>query len=153
MSKTAESEGALETRGIEPVPDAERTAKTRELFPTWVAANISVLLLTMGASLVVAYKLNFWQAVVVAIAAPVVSYGLVGLIGIAGKRGGAPGMALSRGGRGLAGRAGPRPPGGGGRRALARNHRRGRGRGRGGRRRWRAGWRPAAALRPRRRPG
>ncbi|QNS03877.1 cytosine permease [Streptomyces xanthii] len=96
MSKTAESEGALETRGIEPVPDAERTAKTRELFPTWVAANISVLLLTMGASLVVAYKLNFWQAVVVAIAAPVVSYGLVGLIGIAGKRGGAPGMALSR---------------------------------------------------------
>jgi NCS1 family nucleobase:cation symporter-1 len=96
MSKTAESEGALETRGIEPVPDAERTAKTRELFPTWVAANISVLLLTMGASLVVAYKLNFWQAIVVAIAAPIVSYGLVGLIGIAGKRGGAPGMALSR---------------------------------------------------------
>lgn len=96
MSKTAEAEGALETRGIEPVPDAERTAKTRELFPTWVAANISVLLLTMGASLVVTYKLNFWQAIVVAIAAPIVSYGLVGLIGIAGKRGGAPGMALSR---------------------------------------------------------
>ncbi|MEV5611712.1 cytosine permease [Streptomyces sp. NPDC052225] len=96
MSKTAESEGTLETRGLEPVPDAERTAKTRELFPTWVAANISVLLLTMGASLVVAYKLNFWQAIVVAIAAPIVSYGLVGLIGIAGKRGGAPGMALSR---------------------------------------------------------
>ncbi|WP_329433893.1 cytosine permease [Streptomyces sp. NBC_01280] len=96
MSKTAVSEGTLETRGIEPVPESERTARTRELFPTWVAANISVLLLTMGASLVVSYKLNFWQALVVAIAAPVVSYGLVGLIGIAGKRGGAPGMALSR---------------------------------------------------------
>ncbi|MET7536663.1 cytosine permease [Streptomyces sp. NPDC005349] len=96
MSKTAESEGALETRGIEPVPESERTARTRELFPTWVAANISVLLLTMGASLVVSYKLNFWQALVVAFAAPIVSYGLVGLIGIAGKRGGAPGMALSR---------------------------------------------------------
>ncbi|MFD8566113.1 cytosine permease [Streptomyces sp. NPDC059639] len=96
MSKTAASEGALETRGLEPVPDSERTAKTRDLFPTWVGANISVLLLTMGASLVVAYKLNFWQALVVAIAAPIVSYGLVGLIGIAGKRGGAPGMALSR---------------------------------------------------------
>jgi NCS1 family nucleobase:cation symporter-1 len=96
MSKTAESEGALETRGIEPVPESERTARTRELFPTWVAANISVLLLTMGASLVVSYKLNFWQALVVAVAAPIVSYGLVGLIGIAGKRGGAPGMALSR---------------------------------------------------------
>ncbi|MGW2443158.1 cytosine permease [Streptomyces sp. NPDC001675] len=96
MSKTAEAEGALETRGIEQVPDGERTARTRELFPTWVGANISVLLLTMGASLVVAYGLNIWQALVVAAAAPVVAYGLVGLIGIAGKRGGAPGMALSR---------------------------------------------------------
>ncbi|GGV79524.1 cytosine permease [Streptomyces thermoviolaceus] len=96
MSKTVQAEGALETRGIEQVPDAERTGRTRELFPTWVGANISVLLLTMGASLVVAYHLSFWQAVVCAVAAPVVSYGLVGLIGIAGKRGGAPGMALSR---------------------------------------------------------
>ncbi|MCW8379190.1 cytosine permease [Streptomyces justiciae] len=42
------------------------------------------------------YGLNFWQALVVGAAAPIVSYGLVGLIGIAGKRGGAPGMALSR---------------------------------------------------------
>ncbi|MFI1539124.1 cytosine permease [Streptomyces anandii] len=96
MRKTAETEGALETRGIEQVPDHERTARTRELFPTWVGANISVLLLTMGASLVVAYHLDLWQALIVATAAPVVSYGLVGLIGIAGKRGGAPGMALSR---------------------------------------------------------
>ncbi|MGW1003968.1 cytosine permease [Streptomyces sp. NPDC002520] len=96
MSKTAETEGALETRGIEQVPDHERTARPRELFPTWVGANISVLLLTMGASLVVAYHLNIWQALVVAGVAPVVSYGLVGLVGIAGKRGGAPGMALSR---------------------------------------------------------
>ncbi|MFE2045354.1 cytosine permease [Streptomyces sp. NPDC059477] len=110
MSTTAPHDGAtttaeaprsghghgLETRGIEPVPDTERTARTRELFPTWVAANISVLLLTMGASLSVAYGLNFWQALVVGVAAPVVAYGLVGLTGIAGKRGGAPGMTLSR---------------------------------------------------------
>ncbi|MEU9402562.1 cytosine permease [Streptomyces sp. SID4985] len=96
MSKTAARESALETRGIEPVPDHERTARTRGLFPTWVGANISVLLLTMGASLVVSYHLNFWQALVVAGVAPLVSYGLVGLLGIAGKRGAAPGMALSR---------------------------------------------------------
>ncbi|MEV7888009.1 cytosine permease [Streptomyces sp. NPDC002817] len=105
MSTTAPHDGALETalenhgletRGIEPVPDAERTARPRELFPTWVAANISVLLLTMGATLSVGYGLNFWQALVVGVAAPIVSYGLVGLVGIAGKRGGAPGMALSR---------------------------------------------------------
>ncbi|MFD9408291.1 cytosine permease [Streptomyces sp. NPDC059989] len=89
-------ETSVETRGLEPVPDSERSGRVRELVPTWVAANISVLLLTMGAGLVIFNKLNIWQVLVVAVAAPVVSYGIVGLISIAGKRGGAPGMALSR---------------------------------------------------------
>lgn len=84
------AETAVESRGLEPVPDAERRGRVRELVPTWVAANISVLLLTMGAGLVIFNKLNIWQVLVVAIAAPVVSYGIVGLISIAGKRGGAP---------------------------------------------------------------
>ncbi|MET9537001.1 cytosine permease [Streptomyces sp. NPDC006553] len=92
----ATHDGAMETRGLEPVPDAERTGRVRELFPTWVAANISVLLLTMGAGLIVFNGLNFWQVLAVAVAAPALSYGIVGLISIAGKRGGAPGMALSR---------------------------------------------------------
>ncbi|MFF5788369.1 cytosine permease [Streptomyces sp. NPDC012693] len=92
----APHDGAMETRGLEPVPDAERTGRVRELFPTWVAANISVLLLTMGAGLIVFNGLNFWQVLAVAVTAPVLSYGIVGLISIAGKRGGAPGMALSR---------------------------------------------------------
>ncbi|MDG4862941.1 cytosine permease [Streptomyces sp. T-3] len=89
-------ESAIETRGLEPVPDNERSGRVRELFPTWVAANISVLLLTMGAGLVVFNGLNIWQVLIVAAVAPVVSYGIVGLISIAGKRGGSPGMALSR---------------------------------------------------------
>ncbi|MEU8543969.1 cytosine permease [Streptomyces sp. NPDC048717] len=89
-------DATLERRGLEPVPDAERTGRVRELFPTWVAANISVLLLTLGAGLVVFNGLNFWQVLLVAVAAPVVAYGIVGLISLAGKRGGAPGMALSR---------------------------------------------------------
>ncbi|MCX4577771.1 cytosine permease [Streptomyces sp. NBC_01571] len=96
MSTTEPTDGALETRGIEPVPNSERHARTRDLFPTWVAANITVLLLTMGATLAVSYGLDLSQILVVATVAPTVSYGLVGLIGIAGKRGGAPGMALSR---------------------------------------------------------
>ncbi|MFF3291122.1 cytosine permease [Streptomyces sp. NPDC003023] len=96
MPHASESEGAIETRGLEPVPDGERTGHVRELFPTWVAANISVLLLTMGAGLIVFNGLNFWQVLIVAIAAPVLSYGIVGLISVAGKRGGSPGMALSR---------------------------------------------------------
>lgn len=96
MPHASESEGAIETRGLEPVPDDERTGHVRELFPTWVAANITVLLLTIGAGLIVFNGLNFWQVLIVGITAPVVSYGIVGLISVAGQRGGSPGMALSR---------------------------------------------------------
>ncbi|MYQ37039.1 Purine-cytosine permease [Streptomyces sp. LamerLS-316] len=86
----------MENRGLDPVPDDERTGRVRTLFPTWVTANMTVLLLTVGAGLTVFDGLNFWQVLVVAVTAPVVSFGLVGLVSIAGKRGGAPGMALSR---------------------------------------------------------
>lgn len=86
----------METRGLEPVPDSERTGRVRTLFPTWAAANMTVLLLTVGAGLVVFSGLNLWQVLIVAVTAPVVSYGLVGLVSVAGQLGGAPGMALSR---------------------------------------------------------
>lgn len=86
----------VETRGIEPVPDHERRGRVRELFPTWVAANISVLLLTMGAGLVVLNQLNFFQVLIVAALAATVSFGLCGLLSISGKWGGAPGATLSR---------------------------------------------------------
>ncbi|MFD7496818.1 purine-cytosine permease family protein [Streptomyces sp. NPDC059832] len=86
----------METRGLEPVPDNERTGRVRTLFPTWVGANLTVLLLTVGAGLVVFDGLNLWQVLAVAVIASVIGFGLVGLVSIAGRRGGAPGMALSR---------------------------------------------------------
>ncbi|MEU9114730.1 cytosine permease [Streptomyces sp. NPDC048483] len=95
-TSTSASEGAVETRGIEPVPDNERQGRVRELFPTWVAANISVLLLTMGASLVINNGLNFWQVLIVAAIASAVSFGMVGILSVSGKWGGAPGAMLSR---------------------------------------------------------
>ncbi|QHC25248.1 purine-cytosine permease family protein [Streptomyces sp. GS7] len=98
-----EADGAVETRGIEPVPDHERRGRVRELFPTWVAANISVLLLTMGASLVINNGLNFWQVLVVAAIASAVSFGMVGLLSVSGKWGGAPGAMLSRAAFGVRG--------------------------------------------------
>ncbi|MEU1144792.1 purine-cytosine permease family protein [Streptomyces sp. NPDC005863] len=105
MSKTTppQSEGAVETRGIEPVPDDERHGRVRELFPTWVAANISVLLLTMGAALVVNNGLNFWQVLICAAVASVVAFGLVGVLSVSGKWGGAPGALLSRAAFGVRG--------------------------------------------------
>ena len=86
----------METRGLDPVPDRERTGRVRSLFPTWAAANMTVLLLTIGAGLVVLDGLGFWQVLVVAVVAPAVSFGMVGLVSVAGRSGGAPGMALSR---------------------------------------------------------
>ncbi|SCD71628.1 hypothetical protein GA0115235_106616 [Streptomyces sp. DpondAA-F4a] len=38
----------VENRGLDPVPDDERTGRVRALFPTWVTANMTVLLLTVG---------------------------------------------------------------------------------------------------------
>ncbi|WP_419997157.1 purine-cytosine permease family protein [Streptomyces boninensis] len=99
----APAEETVESRGIEPVPDRERRGRVRELFPTWVAANISVLLLTMGASLVIANGLNFWQVLAVAAIASVVSYGMVGVLSVSGKWGGAPGAMLSRAAFGVRG--------------------------------------------------
>lgn len=86
----------METRGLDPVPDNERTGRVRTLFPTWVGANLTVLLLTVGAGLVVFNGLNLWQVLTVALTASAIGFGLVGLVSIAGRRGGAPGMALSR---------------------------------------------------------
>ena len=86
----------MENRGLDPVPETERTGRVRTLFPTWVTANMTVLLLTVGAGLTVFNGLNLWQVLAVAAVAPVVAFGLVGFVSIAGKRGGAPGMALSR---------------------------------------------------------
>lgn len=95
-SATTTAARAVETRGIEPVPSHERHGRVRELFPTWVAANISVLLLTMGAGLVVFNRLSLWQVLLVAGCAATVSFGMVGVLSVSGKWGGAPGAMLSR---------------------------------------------------------
>ncbi|MFE3515921.1 purine-cytosine permease family protein [Streptomyces sp. NPDC059166] len=86
----------MENRGLDPVPDGERTGRVRSLLTTWATANMTVLLLTVGAGLTVLDGLNFWQVLAVGAVAPVLSFGLVGMVSVAGKRGGAPGMALSR---------------------------------------------------------
>lgn len=57
---------------------------------------MTVLLLTVGAGLIVFGGLNPCQVALVAVMAPVIGYGMVGAVSIAGPRGGAPGLALSR---------------------------------------------------------
>ncbi|MCD0445066.1 cytosine permease [Glycomyces sp. A-F 0318] len=97
---------AVEQRGIEPVPADERNGNPFQLFWVWFAANISVLGLPLGATLV-ALGLNIWQAVLVAFLGAFGSFALVGVVSVAGRRGGAPSMTLSRAVFGVRGNAGP----------------------------------------------
>ncbi len=92
----------IETNGINVITDAERKGHPRDLFWPWFAANISVLGLSYGAFLL-AFGISFWQAVVVGVAGIVISFLLCGFIAIAGKRGSAPTMVLSRAAFGVRG--------------------------------------------------
>jgi purine-cytosine permease-like protein len=104
--KPAGTLGAVEQRGIEPVPIGERTGNPLQLFWVWFAANISVLGLPLGVALV-AMGLSIWQAVFVAVVGSFGSFALVGLVSIAGRRGGAPSLTLSRATFGVRGNFGP----------------------------------------------
>ncbi len=106
ITTPASREPALETRGIEPVPVAERTGRPGQLFWVWFAANISILGLPLGATLV-AMGMTVWQAVIAAVVGSVGSFAIVGAISIAGRRGGAPGLTLSRATFGARGNIGP----------------------------------------------
>lgn len=107
MRKEAGRAGVIETRGIEPVPAAERCGKPIGLFWMWFGANMGVLGITLGAALITFDGLNVPQAVLVATVGAVVSFALVGVISTAGKKGGAPGLTLSRAVFGVRGNWGP----------------------------------------------
>ena len=94
-SRTRSSAPLVETAGIEIIGESERTARPRDLFWPWFAANVSVFGMSYG-SYVLGFGLAFWQATIVTIIGVVVSFLLCGLVAIAGKRGSAPTMVLSR---------------------------------------------------------
>lgn len=99
--------GALiETTGIEIIAESERTAKPRDLFWPWFAANVSVFGMSYG-SYVLGFGISFWQATVVAVIGVIISFALCGLVAIAGKRGSAPTMVLSRAAFGVHGQKAP----------------------------------------------
>ncbi|WP_298861210.1 cytosine permease [uncultured Microbacterium sp.] len=92
----------IERTGIEIIPESERTAKPRDLFWPWFAANVSVFGMSYG-SFVLGFGISLWQATLVSVIGIVVSFFLCGLIAIAGKRGSAPTMILSRAAFGVQG--------------------------------------------------
>ena len=99
---TTADRAAIERRGIEHVPDDERYGKPSRHFWVWSAANLSMLPVGYGL-FVVAVGLNWWQAMLAVVIGLVLSYPLVGAVAIAGAKGGAPAMMLSRASFGVLG--------------------------------------------------
>jgi len=85
----------VETNGINVIDESERKGSSASLFWPWCAANISVLAVSYG-SFVLGFGLSLTQALVATVVGAVVSFLLVGLVSVAGKRGSAPTLVLSR---------------------------------------------------------
>lgn len=107
MAERTDQVGTIETRGIDAVPDQERYGTASELFWVWFGANMGVLGITLGAGLVVFNGLNALQVLIVAVLGAGGSFAFVGVLSVAGQRGGAPGLTLSRAVFGPRGNAGP----------------------------------------------
>ena len=85
----------VETNGINVISDAERKGTPRQLFWPWFGANVSVFALSYG-SFGLSFGVSFWQGLIAGLLGIVLSFLLCGFIALAGKRGSAPTMVLSR---------------------------------------------------------
>ncbi|MET0782583.1 MAG: cytosine permease [Microbacterium sp.] len=83
-----------ETRGIELIDDAERHGRARDLFFIWAAPNVSILNLTIGATLIL-LGLEVWQAITVIVAASLL-WVFPGLIAGSGPASGTSGSVVTR---------------------------------------------------------
>lgn len=103
---TPPSRSIIEHNGIEIIAESQRTATPRQLFWPWFAANVSVFGMSYG-TWIFGFGVSFWQATLVALIGIPISFALCGLIAIAGKRGSAPTMVLSRAAFGVHGQKAP----------------------------------------------
>jgi NCS1 family nucleobase:cation symporter-1 len=92
----------VEANGINIVAEGERKGRPRDLFWPWFGANVSVLAVSYG-SFVLGFHLSFWQASIAAVIGVVLSFLACGFVALAGQRGSAPTMVLSRAAFGVVG--------------------------------------------------
>lgn len=95
QTQRSESRLAVETVGLDVIAEADRKGKPADLFMPWFAANISVLGISWGAW-VLGFGLSLVQALLISVVGLTLSFLLCGLVAIAGKRGSAPTLVLSR---------------------------------------------------------
>ena len=96
----------VEANGINVIDESERHGKPFDLFWPWAASNISILGMSWGAY-VLSFGISLWQGVVAGLIGAIASFLLVGLTAIAGKRGSAPTLTLSRAPYGVRGNVVP----------------------------------------------
>jgi purine-cytosine permease-like protein len=104
-STTAPSAGVaagIELNGLNTIDESERRGRPRDLFWPWFGANVSVFGISYG-SFLLSFRVSFAQALVVGVLGIVVSFLLCGVVALAGKRGSAPTMVLSRAAFGVRG--------------------------------------------------
>jgi purine-cytosine permease-like protein len=85
----------LELNGTNVISESERRGKASSLFWPWCGANVSLLALSYG-SFFLGFGISFWQATAAAILGSVLSFLLVGVSSLAGKKSNAPTMVISR---------------------------------------------------------
>ena len=93
---------SVEMNALNSIDESERKGAPTSLFWPWFAANVSVLGVSYG-SFLLGFGISFWQATIVAIVGIVVSFLFCGFISLAGKRGSAPTLTLSRAAFGVLG--------------------------------------------------
>jgi purine-cytosine permease-like protein len=92
----------LELNGTNVIDESERAGKPSSLFWPWCGANVSLLALSYG-SFFLGFGISFWQATAAAIIGTVLSFLLVGVSSLAGKKSNVPTMVLSRASFGIRG--------------------------------------------------
>ena len=92
----------LELNGTNIIEESERKGTPKQLFWPWCGANVSLLALSYGAFFL-DFGISFIQATVAAVLGTVLSFLLVGISSLAGKKSNAPTMVLSRASFGVRG--------------------------------------------------
>ena len=97
---------AVEQNGLNVIPEGDRHGTARAQFWPWAASNVSLFGVSFAA-FILGFGLSFVQALIASVVGIIFSFALVGLVALAGKRGSAPTMVLSRAIFGVRGNAIP----------------------------------------------
>jgi NCS1 nucleoside transporter family len=87
---------AVEPGGIEPVADADRHGRARQLFWTWASPNLEFATIFVGVLAVSVFGLSFWEAVLATVIGNALGSLSHGVLSARGPRYGVPQMVLSR---------------------------------------------------------